>query len=166
MAAPKYVTRDVSTGKLKEVIATETGPTAEVVVSTNAAGYIDPTLLQDEPVATFTAGETIAAGAMVYIKSDGKVYNASAASGGNQAEGFAVAGIASAGSGSISLGNGKNTGVSGLTAGTRYYLSTSTPGGVQSTVPTGAGSLHQFVGYASATGELDVTITDSVVLAS
>lgn len=165
MAAPKYIQRDVATGKLKEIAATETNA-AESIVSTGAGGTIDPSLLPDEPVATFTAGENIAAGAMVYIKSDGKVWNASAAAGGNQAHGFCIAGITSGNPGTVYLGNGRNTGVSGLTVGARYYLSTSTPGGVQSTVPTGAAALDQFIGYASAVGELDVTITDSIILAA
>jgi hypothetical protein len=43
--APKYLNRDVTTGKVTEVIATETGPASEIIVSTTAAGTIDPSLL-------------------------------------------------------------------------------------------------------------------------
>jgi hypothetical protein len=45
MAAPKYLERDVTTGKVTEVVTTETGPTPEVVVSTTPGGTIDPSLL-------------------------------------------------------------------------------------------------------------------------
>ncbi len=45
MAAPKYLERDPLIGKVKEVIATETGPASEVIVSTTPGGKIDPSLL-------------------------------------------------------------------------------------------------------------------------
>jgi hypothetical protein len=165
MAAPKYIKRDTSTGQLKEVIATETAA-AESIVSTTAGGTIDPTILHDEPVTTFVAGENVAAGAMVYIKSDGKVWNASAASGGNQAQGWVNDAFTTGQTATVYLGNGRNTGVAGLSVGSRYYLSTSSAGGVQSAVPTGAGNLAQFIGNASATGELDVILEDGIILAS
>jgi hypothetical protein len=43
--APKYLERDPVSGKVAEVIATETGPAAEVIVSTTSSGTIDPSLL-------------------------------------------------------------------------------------------------------------------------
>ena len=165
MAAPKYIKRDATSGQLKEVIATETAA-AESIISTTAGGTIDPSLLPDESLTTFVAGENLAAGAMIYIKSDGKAWNASAASGGNQAQGWVNAAFTTGQTATVYLGNGRNTGIAGLSVGSRYYLSTSTPGGVQSTVPTGAGNLDQFVGNASATGELDVVLDDGIILAS
>src|SRR5271170_4247904 len=45
MAAPKYLERDLGTGQVAEVIATETGPASEVIVSTTVGGTIDPSLL-------------------------------------------------------------------------------------------------------------------------
>jgi hypothetical protein len=45
MAAPKFLERDPMTGKVTEVIATETGPAPEVIVSTSPNGKIDPSLL-------------------------------------------------------------------------------------------------------------------------
>ena|SRR5271168_1076180 len=45
MANPKYLERDPITGQVKEVIAPETGPASEVVVSTTPGGLIDPSLL-------------------------------------------------------------------------------------------------------------------------
>ncbi len=150
---------------MKEVIASETSA-AEAIVATTAGGTIDPSLLPDEPVTTFVAGENLAAGALIYVKSDGKAWNASAASGGNQAQGWVNAAFTSGLTATVYLGNGRNTGVAGLSVGSRYYLSTSTPGGVQSAVPTGAANLAQFVGNASATGELDIILEDGIILAS
>jgi hypothetical protein len=45
MAAPKYLERDLTSGKVAEVIATETGPAPEQIVSTGPGGLIDPSLL-------------------------------------------------------------------------------------------------------------------------
>jgi hypothetical protein len=45
VAAPKYLERDPTLGQVKEIIATETGPASEVIVSTSPSGKIDPSLL-------------------------------------------------------------------------------------------------------------------------
>jgi len=62
MANPKYLERDLTTGKVAEIIATETGPASEVIVSTTSAGTIDPSLipvhfLQVELDFGFSAGD-------------------------------------------------------------------------------------------------------------
>jgi len=166
MAAPKYLKRDASSGQVAEVIATETGPTSEVIVSTTSGGTIDPSLLPVSGAATAVAGENIAAGAYVYIKSgDGKLYNAVWSSGGNQAIGFTLASYLM-GATATYYDSGTNTGLSGLSTGLRYYGDKTTPGGVTTTVPSGAGVLSQFLGYASSTTAIETTIADSVILAS
>ena len=74
MAAPKYLERDATSGKVTEIIATETGPASEVIVSTTAGGTIDPSLIPASGAATAVSGENLAAGAFVYIKAaDGKL---------------------------------------------------------------------------------------------
>jgi hypothetical protein len=45
MAAPKYLEHNKVTGSIQEVIATESGPSSEVIVSTGPNGTIDPSLL-------------------------------------------------------------------------------------------------------------------------
>lgn len=154
MAAPKWLRRDSTSGVVSETAAIEStsgSGDADKIIATGADGKIDPTFLPAGDSATFTAGETIADGAFVYIKaSDSKVYNASAASGGNAATGFVLAGYSALDS-AIVYFSGENTHRSALTVQNRYYLSTSTPGSVQSTIPSGTGSLHQFLGEASAT---------------
>ena len=59
MAAPKYLERDLVTGKVAEVIATETGPASEVIVSTTAGGTIDPSLLPASSTGTVVHQATI-----------------------------------------------------------------------------------------------------------
>lgn len=167
MAAPKYLKRDTTSGQVKEVIATETGPSAEVVVSTNAGGTIDPTLLPAADSTTATAGEALTAGQYVYIKaSDSKLYKAVWSSGGNQAVGFVLAGFASAATATYYTG-GLNTAQSGLTVGSRYYGDSTTAGGVTSTVPTGAGVIAQYVGTAVTASSIDSDqLEDGIILAS
>lgn len=166
MAAPKYLKRDSTSGKVSEVIATESGPTAEVIVSTGPGGTIDPSLLPASDAATAVAGENITAGAYVYIKaSDGKLYNAVWSSGGNQAIAFVTASYTT-GQTATYYDGGQNTGVSGLTAGSRYYGDKTTAGGVTATVPTGAGVLSQFLGYASSATAIESQIEDAIILAS
>lgn len=166
MAAPKYIKRDSTTGKLSEVIATETGPSAEVIVSTTAGGTIDPTLLPVSGASTAIAGEALSAGAYVYIKAaDGKLYNAVWSSGGNQAIGFVLTSYISTATATY-YDSGANTSLSSLTTGSRYYGDKTAAGGVTATVPTGAGVLSQFLGYASSTTSIESTIDDSIVLAS
>jgi hypothetical protein len=166
MAAPKYLKRDAVSGSVKEVIATETGPTSEVIVSTNAGGLIDPSLLPEGDAATAVAGEGISAGAYVYIKaSDGKLYNAVWSSGGNQAIGFVTASYLVTATATYYDG-GQNTALTGLTAGSRYYGDKATAGGVTLTVPVGAGVLSQFLGYASSTTAIESQIEDAIILAS
>lgn len=166
MANPKYLQRSASTGKITEVIATETGPAAEVVVSTTSGGTIDPTLLPVSGASSAVAGEGISAGAYVYIKAaDSKLYNAVWASGGNQAIGFVLASYL-VGATATYYDSGANTSLTGLTAGSRYYGDKTTAGAATLTVPTGAGVLSQFLGYATSTTAIESTMDDSIVLAS
>lgn len=166
MAAPKYLKRDATSGKVAEVIATETGPASEVIVSTGPGGTIDASLLPAGEAQTATAGEDITAGAFVYIKaSDGKLYNAVWASGGNQAIGFVLNSFL-LGATATFYDNGMNSSLTGLTVGSRYYGDKTTAGGVTATVPTGAGVLAQFLGTAVTTSVLEVDLMDSIILAS
>jgi hypothetical protein len=163
---PKYLQRNATTGHVTEVIATETGPAAEVIVSTTSGGQIDPTLIPTSGASSAVAGEAIAAGAFVYVKStDSKLYNAVWASGGNQALGFVLSSYA-LGATAVYYDSGANTGVTGLTVGSRYYGSATTAGSAIATVPTGAGVISQFLGTATSATALEVTLEDGIILAS
>lgn len=167
MAAPKYLKRDATSGLVTEVLATESGPASEVIVATTSGGTIDPSLLPASGAATATAGENLAAGDFVYIKaSDGKLYKAVWSSGGNQAIGFVLAAFLSTATATYYSTGAQNTSVTGLTTGSRYYGDKTTAGGVTATVPTGAGVLNQFLGYAVSTTAIEVQLADAIVLAS
>jgi hypothetical protein len=166
MAAPKYLERDPSSGLVSEVIATASGPAANVVVATGAGGTIAPSLLPASGAATAVAGETINAGAFVYIRAaDGKLYNAVWSAGGEGAIGYVTSSYSAAATATY-YSSGQNTALTSLSQGVRYYGDATTAGGTTFTVPSGAGVLHQFLGYAVSATAIEVDITDVIVLAS
>ena len=170
MAAPKYLKRDATSGQVAEVITTEIGPASEVVVSTTSGGTIDPSLLPASGASTAVAGESISAGAYVYVKLSGSpavptLFNAVWASGGNQAIGFVLTSYTATQTATYYDG-GTNTALTGLTVGSRYYGDHTTAGAAVTTVQTGAGVLSQFLGTAVSTSAIESNIEDAIVLAS
>lgn len=98
------------------------------------------------------ATEAIAQGAMinlVAVLGTIQVRNANATTGARQVDGFCsqTAGIAAGAIGEVVLGNGMNSFLTGMTVGSRYYLST-TNGLITSSPPVAAGNLQQSVGIA------------------
>jgi predicted DNA-binding ribbon-helix-helix protein len=100
-------------------------------------------------IETFTAGEALSAGNICYLSSDGKFYktNASSESTSKGLLGLALSSISSNTSGNFLL-LGKTTILSGLAAGSTYYLSPSTVGGVTSTQPSTSTQIVRIAGYA------------------
>ena len=98
---------------------------------------------------TLTAGETLAAGDLIYVDATGQAFKADADSSSKAAIGFVLAGITSGGTGTVYFGSGMVTGLTGLTAGSLYFLS-STAGGITTTAPTGAAKIQQQVGRATS----------------
>jgi len=109
-----------------------------------------------------TAYENITVGAPVSLLVSGGIImarNANATTSSLPADGFCsqLSGIGIGGIGEVILCNGMNTNLSGLSIGTRYYLST-TAGAYTSTPPTASGNLQQSLGIAvSATSLLFFT---------
>ena len=167
--ADKYIA--LLTGIETEVEGTITGGTAAQdgkIVALDATGRLSQTIM---PVGitpdtyTGTASEALsAANPFVYVKSDGQVANASAASGGNPTIGFVLANHASA-SQAVVYFEGRVTGLTGLTVGARYYLSDTTAGGLTTTPVSGAGKLHQYLGRAVSTTTLSFEADDHIVRA-
>lgn len=158
-------------GIISEVIATVTGGTntqAGQIVALDGTGHIDSSVM---PVGigadTYVgnAASALAAGAFVTIKADGTVDNASAASTGGDAVGFVLSAVASGASATVYLA-GRNTALTALTVGSRYYLSATTPGAATATAVTGAGNKSQFLGTAVSASQLDFVRHDPVTLAS
>jgi hypothetical protein len=132
----------------------------------DATGRLDASLMPVGVAAdTYTANtsEAVAAGAFVYITATGLIANASAASGGNQARGFVLAASASGAPATVYF-EGRNTQLTGLTVGGRYYLSDSVAGAVTVTAVTGAGKKLQLLGYAVSATSLDSEIDDYIAL--
>lgn len=142
-------------GKFTEYVAVITSGGASSsgqIVALNAAGAVDITMMPSgvaADVVTLTASEAIAAGAFVNIWNNAGtpgVRNADGSTTGKQADGFVLAAIASAASGTVYL-SGVNTGVTGQTAGL-VYLSDTTAGSSTATAPTTAGHTLQQLGIA------------------
>lgn len=106
----------------------------------------------------YTAGETIAAGEVVYISAANTVSLADASVDAEaRVVGFAENSAAAAASVEI-CSDGVIGGLTGLTAGSPYYLA-ATPGGFSATVPTGSGNNIVLLGYAKSTTEMHLQIT-------
>lgn len=102
----------------------------------------------------FTAGESISDRDMVYQHTDGKVYVAKANSTASAATviGFAQASASVNDSVKIRVG-GVQTGLSGLSAGVMYYLST-TAGQLTATPPSGSGQHLVAIGIGRSSSSL------------
>ena len=99
------------------------------------------------------SGGALSAGNVVAINSSGQAIQANATSASTaDVIGICVANI----SGDIFIQQvGNNTGVSGLTAGTKYYLGTSA-GALSATAPNAVGNVVYQLGFAKGTGEIIV----------
>lgn len=97
----------------------------------------------------FDASENLAAGDLVNIWNDSGTPKArlADASSEKQADGFVLADV-DLGDPATVFSQGVNDQVSGLTGGVSQWLSSTVPGGVQDTPPTGSGQLVQRVGKA------------------
>ncbi len=158
MAAPRFLASVLGRIKMIATIATSVGSAdAEKVPSTNAAGVLDPSLLNaaatgankipildasgrldpttmpagiGQDAKTMAASEALAAGNIVNVWNDAstaKARKADATAEGKEGVGFVLAAVASAANATVFF-EGRITGLSGLTGGARYYLSAATPG--------------------------------------
>lgn len=105
---------------------------------------------------TYTASGAIAQADVVYISAANSVSKAKAdADTTARAIGVAPLAIANAASGDI-CSDGLISGFSGLTAGSRYFLSAATAGLVTATAPSGAGNSVVQVGFAKSATEMQL----------
>lgn len=106
----------------------------------------------------YTAEVAIAARDVVYISS---ADNVSPALGDNTSKSYAIglAKAAALAAASVEVqSEGVMTGFSGLTAGSRYYLSDSVAGAITTTVPSGSGKTIVQMGYAKSASALHIHI--------
>lgn len=112
---------------------------------------------------TATAGEALSAGDMVYFNGTGQVLKADATSITKAARGYVISAVSNAATATVYFDD-SNTGLSGLTAGSTYYLS-ATPGAVTTTAPTTSGQIVQEVGFATSATNLRVNIQEPIIRA-
>jgi len=115
---------------------------------------------------TYTAGEALTAGNLCYITSSGTIMKADANSEGKLAQGFVLASISNGASGTFYRGHGKITGLTGLTAGSRYFLSNTTTGAaaLYASLTYGTGDIQQYVGRAESTTVLAFEPGDTILI--
>jgi hypothetical protein len=148
----------------QEAITTSSGAAdAGKIPALNSSGLIDPTMIGTSESLTMVASETLSAGDFVNFWNDSgtiKMRKATNTGIATQADGYVKAGVTSGASGTVNRDNGLLTGLSSLVVGTRYFLGTA--GAVTATIPTGSGSIVQFLGVAQTTTALLVDIEDPI----
>lgn len=110
----------------------------------------------DQPTSgaeTYTAGEALSAGDLVYISAAGTVMKADANTASKAAVGFVPSAISNAASGTVVFHDGKITGLSGLSTGTKYFLSNTVTGGfgTYGSITYAAPDIQQCIGIAEST---------------
>ena len=81
-----------------------------------------------------------------------------------QAHGFVLANVTSPANASVYLLGSLNTGQSGLTVGSEYWLDTN-PGGITTTAPSATGNIVQRIGVALSATEIGFNNIETVEIA-
>lgn len=162
-----FMTIEEGRQRLKTALATSAGAgDAGKLVKTDASGRIDMSMMPigiGPDAKTMVASEAIAARDLVNVASSGQIRKADA-SNDRPANGFVLSAIASTASGLVYF-EGIITGLSGLTVGSRYFLSDSISGSITATAVTaGAGKISQEVGVAISATELSFEPQSAVLL--
>jgi hypothetical protein len=165
----KFLKKGGNTGTTEEAtVASSAGAgDAGKVPNLDGAGKLDSSFMPTgfgSDTRTVTAGETLAAGDLIYIDSAGEAFKADANSEAKEAVGFVLAGITAAATGTAYFGSGLVSGLTGLTPGARYFLSATTPGGISTSTPSGSGDIVQQVGKAVSSTELYFEPQQSILL--
>lgn len=194
MPAPRFLANITGRIKMIAAIATSAGAgDADKIPSTNGSGVLDPTILNAAttgankvvltlgtglldpsimPVgigadtASVVASETLAAGDLINIWDNAGTPNArkaDATAEGKEAHGFVLSGFASAATALVYF-EGRITGLTGRTAGTRYYLST-TPGTITATAPSTAGNVVQHIGDGVSSTTINFEAEETITVA-
>jgi hypothetical protein len=129
------------------------------IVALNAAGAVDITMMPTgigANTVSAVASATLTAGMLVNIYDNAGVLTvrpADSTTAGSQANGYVIAGFASAATATVYIGGGLINGLSGLTVGSTYYLGT--VGAPTATIPATAGNIVQYVGVAVSATALE-----------
>lgn len=145
---PQYLTQTEGDARYERGLTAGTNITIDrtdpenPVISASGSGGVDPESLP--------AAEALVAGDYVNLFNDGGTLKARKAGGSGKypAHGFVKADFSAAATASVYPLAMANDALSGLTNGTTYFLSTSTPGAVQAAAPNSSGVLRQELGVA------------------
>lgn len=142
---------------------------ANKIVATGSDGRIHSSLMPvgiGAETKSITASEALSAGDLVNLWNDSGTVKCRKADASNarQAHGFVLSPVSADASATVYF-EGTVTDLTGLTAGSRYCLSATTPGGVSTTIPTTAGQIYQPIGYAISTTELTFEPGEPIVRA-
>lgn len=168
--ADKYLYNNAGTITEREGLQSSAGAgDAGKIPALDSAGLIDSSMMPvgiGADTVSAVASENLAAGDLVNVWNDSgtvKIRKADATSAGKEASGYVLSSVSSSASATVYLEQ-KVTGLTGLTAGAVYYLST-TAGGVTSTAPSSSGNVVQRIGRAASTTVLIFQPGPPVVLA-
>lgn len=168
--ADKYLYNNAGVLTEREGTASSAGAgNAGDLVALDSNGLIDTTMMPvgiGADTVSLASSENLAAGDIVNIWDDGgtaKVRKADADAIGTQAHGFVLSSVTSPASATVYL-EGKVTGLTSLTPGATYYLST-TAGAITTTAPSGSADIVQIVGNAVNTTTLNFEPQTPIVLA-
>jgi len=169
--ADKYIYNNAGVLTERALIDTSAGAgDAGKGVALDSTGKLDTTMIPTRICAdtnSAPASENLAAGDFVNLWSDGgtlKARKADASTTGKEAHGFVLAAVTSGNSATV-YREGTNTQVSGLTVGSKYYLSAATAGGIVTTAPSATGNVIQLIGIANSATQINFTQQDVIVLA-
>lgn len=171
MAGEKYIQHD-SAGGIKEVIATQTGGSGKenlLAILDNTGRWSNtmmPTGVGADTVNMVTS-ENLSSGDLVNVFDVSTVptaRKANATDGTKPVTGFVLAASTSPAEALIYM-EGPITGLSGLSAGIRMYLSGATSGALTATPPTGSGNVVQFMGRAVNATTVNFEPSDPILLA-
>lgn len=170
MAGNKFI--KLASGRLQEEASLQSSAgagDAGKIVALDASGRIDGSMMPvgiGADTASVTASESLASGDFVNIWDDAgtvKVRKADSTTSGKEADGFVLEAFSASAAATVYF-EGRNTGLTGLTKGARYYLGT-TAGAAVSTVPSAAGNVVQYLGRAISATELAFEGSEGVILA-
>lgn len=136
---------------------------ADSLFAWTGSAWKDLSIVEDAERVTnvYTAEVSLAARDVVYISSADNVSPADAGAIATSAGVIGLAKASAAPAASVNVvSSGVMDGFSGLTAGSRYYLSASTPGAISASVPTGTGNVVLLCGIAKSATSLHVRIED------